>query len=426
VQADVHDFAWTTSPDYVVREQRFEHAGLPAVDMRLLIQPEHLEQAERHFAATAAALQYYGTWYGAYPYGHVTVVDPAYESGAGGMEYPTLFTCGTRWLNPSGGGSPEGVTIHECGHQFWYGIVGNNEFEHAWLDEGFNTFSTARTMEAAFGENSYVRRYFRGFLPIKFDEVKLPRMTYGNRLQGYRPVAISDAQSTPTYHYFPATGSRITYDKTALWLGTLERYLGWEALQKIMSTFFERYKFKHPLPEDFFSVVNEVTGRDMTWFFDQAHRSSEVFDYMIQSVSSMPATPEGFLEVEGKILYAGKPKAAANGNANNGDDKLYRTQVVVRRNGGAIFPVEVMAVFANGDTVRENWDGKERWKLFVYEKPSRLKYAVVDPERKLVLDLNYTNNSRLLQPAANLPARKWASKWMIWLQDLLMTFAFFV
>jgi len=98
----------------------------------------------------------------------------------------------------------------------------------------------------------------------------------------------------------------------------------------------------------------------------------------------------------------------------------------VRRNGGAMFPVEVMMVFANADTVRENWNGRERWKLFAYEKPARLKYAIVDPERKLLLDLNYTNNSRLLEPAATLPARKWASKWMIWLQDLLATFAFFV
>jgi hypothetical protein len=425
VQADVHDFAWTTSPDYVVREKRFEHAGLPPVEMRLLLQPEHLGQAERHFAATAAALQYYGTWYGAYPYGHITVIDPAYESGSGGMEYPTLFTCGTRWLNPFGGGSPEGVTVHECGHQFWYGIVGNNEFEHAWLDEGFNTFSTARTMEAAFGENSWMRRFFRGFFPVKFEEVKLPRMTYGNRLQGYRPVATSDAQSTLTYHYFPATGARITYDKTALWLGTLERYLGWETLQKIMSTFFERYKFKHPVPDDFFAVVNEVSGRDMTWFFDQAHRSSEVFDYAVQSVSSFPAAPEGFVETGGKLTYAGEEAKATNG-ANGKSGKIYRTQVIVRRNGGAIFPVEVLVVFANGDSVRENWDGKERWKLFAYEKPARLNYAAVDPERKLILDVDYTNNSKLMKPAAALPARKWASKWMIWLQDLLATFAFFV
>ena len=52
------------------------------------------------------------------------------------------------------------MTIHEAGHQFWYGIVGNNEFEHAWIDEGFNSFSDARTYDAAYGDSHYVKRYF--------------------------------------------------------------------------------------------------------------------------------------------------------------------------------------------------------------------------------------------------------------------------
>jgi len=81
-QDDVHDFAWTTSPDYVERVELFEHPTLPRVTMRLLLQPEHAVQADRHFAATRATLQYYGEWFGPYPYGHITIVDPAYQSGA--------------------------------------------------------------------------------------------------------------------------------------------------------------------------------------------------------------------------------------------------------------------------------------------------------------------------------------------------------
>jgi len=64
------------------------------------------------------------------------------------MEYPTFFTAGSYWLIPSRVNDPEGVTVHEAGHQFWYGLVGNNEFEDAWLDEGFNTYSTARAIDA--------------------------------------------------------------------------------------------------------------------------------------------------------------------------------------------------------------------------------------------------------------------------------------
>lgn len=418
-QEDVHDFAWTASPDYLVKTSRFEHAGLKPIDMRLLLQPEHEAQAERHFAATRAALQYYGSWYGEYPYGHITIVDPAYGSGAGGMEYPTLFTCGSRYFNLEGGGSPEGVTIHEAGHQFWYGIVGNNEFEHAWLDEGFNTFSTARTMDVAFGEVAYVRRYFQGLLPWINRDLKFKRMTSGNRLDGYRSAAKSDAQSTPTYQYFPGTASRITYDKTALWLSTLERHLGWETLQRILSTHFSRWKFRHPKPEDFFAVANEVSGQNLTPFFDQVHRSSNVFDYAVESVSTAPIQLRGMTESGGKLVPA--PASTPESKA-----QLFRSQVVVRRLGEAIWPVEVLFGFENGEKVRETWDGQYRWKAFTFEKPSKLKYAVVDPDHKLLLDINYTNNSKLVSPQAKFPARKWASKWMIWLQDLMNTMAFFV
>ncbi|HET7221332.1 MAG TPA: hypothetical protein VFJ02_24925, partial [Vicinamibacterales bacterium] len=84
---DVHDFAWTTSPDYVERTERFTHPGLPPVAMRLLLQPEHTAQADRHFQATRAALRYYGEWFGPYPYSTITIVDPAWQSEADGMEY---------------------------------------------------------------------------------------------------------------------------------------------------------------------------------------------------------------------------------------------------------------------------------------------------------------------------------------------------
>ena len=108
------------------------------------------------------------------------------------------------------------------------------------------------------------------------------RDTDGNGLNGYRLAAESDDPSTPTYRYWPGTHAQITYSKTALWLHTLERYLGWETLQRILSTFFERWKFRHPRPEDFFAVANEVSGQDLTWFFDQVHRSSNVFDYGVE------------------------------------------------------------------------------------------------------------------------------------------------
>jgi aminopeptidase N len=331
-------------------------------------------------------LKYYGEWFGPYPYGHITIIDPAYQSDAGGMEYPTLFTAGTRWLAPAQVTTPEGVTVHEAGHQFWYGIVGSNEFEDAWMDEGFNTFSTARAIAQVYNPDYLALRYFGGFVPWVIKDLPQTREIDGNRLAGYRRDAKSDAQSTPSFRYFPSTGGSITYNKTALWLNTLERLVGWPTLQRVMATYFERWQFRHPRPDDFFAVATEVTRRDLTAFFDQTYRSSNVFDYGVEEVT--------------------------------------RTTAVVRRYGEAIFPVDVRITFGDGEQVTERWAGDSRWHAFSYEgRSAPIKSVEVDPNRVLLLDVNYTNNSWTSKPAAAAAATRWSAAWMIWLEDCLLSWA---
>jgi hypothetical protein len=414
-QADVHDFAWTTSPDYVEHRQTFEHATLPPVEMRLLMQPEHEGQAARHFEATAAALRHFGEWFGPYPYGHLTIVDPAWQSGAGGMEYPTIFTAGTRWLAPRNATQPESVTVHEAGHQFFYGIVASNEVEHAWLDEGLTTFAQARTLDAAFEPNYYTRRFFGGFIPWVFRDLRLVRETDGNRLHAYRPVAGYDAQATPTWQYWPGSASAISYGKTALWLHTLERLIGWDALQRGMSAYFREWAFRHPTPDDFFATLTEAAGQDLDWFFDQVHRGTQTFDYGIATFRSERDSARGFFgEPPGRRFEA------------TDDRGVYRTTLVVRRYRDGVFPVDVRVTFADGEEVRERWDGRDRWRMFTWERPSRAVTAEVDPDRVLLLDLNHTNNTATLAPRGREAARKWSLAWLIWLQDHLLTYGFFV
>ena len=398
-QEDVHDFAWTTSPDYLDRIATVD-AGNGAtstsgIRVRLLLQPEHRGQADRHFEAARAALRQFTEWFGPYPYGHLTIVDPAYQSGTGGMEYPTLVTAGTNWLvSPEVTiNTPEEVTIHEIGHQWWYGIVGSNEFENAWMDEGLTTYAAARALGARYRPTYLERRYFGSFVPWAFSDIHLARETYWNRLAGYRISAKSDLPSTPSYQYSPATGTAITYNKTALWLNTMERWLGWPVMQRILSTYFERWRFKHPQPGDFFDIATEVTGRDLKGFFDQVYRTSNVFDYGVQALES------------------------------GREGSRFRTNVTVRRYGEAIFPVDVRVTFEDGEQLTERWTGEDRWKLYTYERDSRAVSAQVDPDRVLLLDVNYTNNSRALDPQGPRTATRWALKWIVWLQDALLTWA---
>lgn len=394
---DIHDAAWTTSPEFIETRRTFEHPTLPRVEMRLLLQREHVGQEDRHFKATAAALAFYGEWYGAYPYGYITIVDPAYQSSSGGMEYPTLFTAGTRWIAPPLVADPEGVTVHEAGHQFWYGIVATNEFEHAWMDEGFNEFSEARVTEAAKIPHYLSRRYFGGFIPWTFD-IPLSRLNDAGGLNLYRAGAEGEVPATPTLRYWPnsRTSNPATYFKPALWLHTLENHLGWPTLQRILSTYFERWKFRHPKPEDFFRIANEVGGRDLTWFFDQVHRSSNTFDYAVQEVVSVPA-----------------------------GDKGHRTTVVAQRLGEAVFPVDIVTTFRDGSKKTEHWDGQGRRVQFVYHTSAEALSTEVDPGHVLVLDVARTNNSRTFEPRTASAGVKWALTWMVWLQDLMVTYGFF-
>ena len=399
IQEDVHDFAWTTSPDFVEHRDRFEQAGLPPVEMRLMLQPEHAAQAARHFDATRAALRLYGEWFGPYPYGHITIVDPVWRSETEGMEYPTLFTVGTWLLMPGEDTYLEDTVIHETGHQWWYGIVGTNEFEDAWMDEGINQYANARAMAETFPEGREVLRFFGGFVPWVIDDARWDRVMLGDLLGTYRRGASTEVPSTLSFRYWPRTSTPTTYAKPSLWLHTLERALGWTTMQQILSTFFERWKFRHPRPDDLFQIANEVSRRDLTPFFDQVYRGSAVFDYGVESVSSVEA---------------------------EADDELFRSEVVVRRHGDGIFPVTILVTLDNGEQRRFAWDGGGRWHRVTVEHRSRAVSAQIDPDQILLLDTNFTNNTFTTEPQGARAAAKWAAIWMVWLQDQLLTWAFFV
>jgi hypothetical protein len=172
-QADVHDFAFVASTRFRVHEQYFgpvkaaddptgvapavakrmgvdvDTFDLPRTRIILMLLPEHdtAVQVARHMKAVKTALAFFGLRYGPYPYKAITLVDPGHDltgNLGGGMEYPTLITCGTSVFPHPRTMQPEGVTVHEFGHQYWYGLSANNEFEESWLDEGINSYSDGR------------------------------------------------------------------------------------------------------------------------------------------------------------------------------------------------------------------------------------------------------------------------------------------
>lgn len=448
VQEDVHDFAWTADPTYRRVERTFdadrlvsekelgkvartldrspEEIHLQNVKMILLIHPEHAAQIDRHFRALENGLKYYGLWYGKYPYPTITMVDPAYKaSGAGGMEYPTFFTAGTSWMLSEPPTGLEEVVIHEFGHQYWYGMVGSNEFEESWLDEGFNTYSTARTIDEAYGPTSLVVR-FQG-IPVRWFVSTLKYFGHWTNRSAALASTRRDYIVRNAWDYYDEISYGVnSYMRTAATLTTLQNLVGDKTFAKIMRTYFERWRFKHPSTNDFRAVVNEVAGRDMKWFFDQFVYSSNVLDYAVDGVSSNKVRPNlgVFDDSFGKHFEVTEKdrekQEKKDSKAKKGEPAMYESEVTVRRLGEVIVPVDVKVVFENGETYNTVFDGQYRWIRYHFVKPSKIAFAEVDPQHKLLLDINFTNNSRTIESHRG-AAVKWTSKMMFWIQNFLMS-----
>lgn len=416
-QEMVHDFAWTAWPDYLVYTEDYEFLPGHSTEITLLLTPEHRGLRERYLQSVRYALHYYSDWFGPYPYTTTTAVDPAYNSGAGGMEYPTFFTGGAPLFAAEGVMRPEGVTIHEFGHQFWYGLVANNETVDAWLDEGFNSYSESRVQSVAYGPNHEAVRVFG--LPVTLWDVEIPfKWSAAPR---YRAYARDGIIATPAYLQGRPYGA-LAYNKPELMLWTLEGYLGWETWREVLATYHMRYRYRHPTSEDFFRIAEEVADMDMDWYFDQLYRTAEVLDYAVDPVrTERLRSPHGSLEPP--------PYAPEGGAAWTPEEppvpaeEEWESEVTVRRLGGIHIPVEVLVVFEDGEQRTERWDGVDPCRTFTYRRPSRVVKVVADPGEKLVLDMRRMNNS-WQQDADRRGIWKLLLRLLTWIQTNLEFFAF--
>ncbi len=507
VQDDVHDFAWTADPDFVRSDRTFSWAerrdpeeerrmarvlgldgsripesgapdlsGVPEelrlsdVEVTLLLQPEHAAQADRHFEAVSNAILYFGYWYGRYPYGTLTVVDPAFGGrGAGGMEYPTLITAGTRWLAPSWRHEPESVTVHEFGHQYWYGLVASNEFEEAWLDEGLTTYSTGRVLEKAYGPNRNVERVagiplnLHPFFEIPRDgdpadtdgsaarpRLRSDRILYmrwagaSNEpvLNLFRDLPILTQPSDVPVHYFHdrrrlflrdgAKNDQIlrdawefyerpsyslnSYSKTATMLDSLRTLLGEDVFDRGMRLYHERFRFRHPSSEDFTSTMSEAAGRDLSWYFDQLLHGAALLDYEIVVHGSTPVPPGAGAfgpATDRRIVTEKEAREVAAGG-----EPLFETVVSARRIGEMKLPMEIELVFEGGRVEKHEWDGDYRWFRIRTTGPEKIVSGRIGPEQPLTLEANWVNNAKTVEQK-DWPAVKWWTRLVGWVQCIL-------
>ncbi|HET9793203.1 MAG TPA: M1 family metallopeptidase [Thermoanaerobaculia bacterium] len=413
-QDSVHDFAWTADPAFDVDTERVREPGLPEVSVTLLCQPEHAALKPRYFAAARRAIALFGKLYGPYPYGVLTMVDPpASAREAWGMEYPTLIACGASASTPKSAWQRyealEPTVAHEFAHQYFYGMLASNEFEEAWLDEGFARYSEVRFMAETVGDAHPLVSVF-GF-PVLLRSVAL-HPPLDTQLRTF--VSVGRDPLTASWKFEDHSTYALVYGKTALALSTLEREIGSAAMDRLLRAYVDAYRFRHPTTEDFLAVVGRIAGGRWPPILRRALFSAGSVDYAVASAATRPAEPPaGWIETAGRSAEAIPPR--------ENPPRSFETDVVIERRGEIAFPVDIRLEFAGRKSWETTWDGEARWMRLHVDSGPKLVKALVDPREKILLDRDRNNDGWVVRgdaAAANL----WTARAFFWTENLLDLF----
>ena len=402
----VHDFVWMTDPDFVIVDA--EHKG---IRIRQLIQPDLVDTAVDHESATIAALDSYEARYGPYPWSTVTIVHPPEEAeGAGGMEYPTLFTSSDRAQIPPWfrrhvmDERMSGVftTVHEFGHQYFQGLFATREHEQPWLDEGLNSMSNIL---------AYLDRYEDPWI-LRLGNQKIYHTDLLGLLAGGRRANLIPVDSPASvFAGLPGSYGITIYQKTATLMLTLRNLVGHEAFDEVFREYGERARFKHPRGRDLEGLFIEMLGRnptlptravddsvqlDLEGYFEQALRTVRIVDFSLGYLSHQRIVgEEGWRRDDHGSLVGGEETPwYLDKEIEDLEDAQVKSVVRVERVGYFHIPVELEVEFKDGSTERRIWQGNDPYKTFEWPG-KRVVRAEVDPDRKLLLEHHRLNNIRL-------------------------------
>ena len=376
VQADIHDFAWTAWDRF---QERDEKVGNVAV--RALYPPGYEADAERELAAVRFALPYFAARYGSYPYGVLTLVHPPVrDDEAGGMEYPTLITTGGSWFQPKGAHVVELVTVHELGHEWFYGLLASDEVTSPFLDEGINAFAEADVLRARHGAGSLLDL---GDLTV--DDAAIDAVV-GNQAEHDEKVA------QPAFAFATGTDyARLVYQRTAAIFETVRRVYGDEGFRAAMRAYTASGRFEHPTIRDLLQAFADALGPEVARTLDVALEEKGWVDYRVETVTSEPErAARGLFDRDGKRETV---SGAVDSPTLIGANPMYEGSILVVRRGTLHFPVVVEMTAASGEKHRVTWDGQGDTVRLPYRSSSPLAAAEVDPDHAVLLDDDLGNNA---------------------------------
>ncbi|MDC3133589.1 M1 family metallopeptidase [Bacteroidota bacterium] len=355
VQKNVHDFAWFTDKRYHILKGEVDVNNRKITSWALFTNNE-AKLWRRSIEYINDATRYFSKWVGEYPYSHVTAVDGTISAG-GGMEYPNITVIG----NSGDSKSLETVIVHEVGHNWFYGILGSNERDNAWMDEGLNTYIEIRYMEEKYPygylqKKDSTQNKSRGIsLNISLEEKELQHIAYQfNASRNYdQPLKMGSKDFTQMNY------GAMVYCKTGIGFHYLKSYLGEALFDNCMNEYFNQWKFKHPNPDDIKVVFETASKENLDWFFEDYIKTTKKTDYSLKKISKI-----------------------------NDQEYLIKLKNVT----GYKSPIPIQMINDSNEIISEKWiNGFQKDTTFVYKtsaKPSRI---AIDYD-VITTDYNYKNH----------------------------------
>lgn len=375
---NVHDFAFTADPSYRIATEYWN--GVECVG---LAQEPHAAGWQNSAQYVAKIIKTFSEDFGMYEYPKMVAAD-----AADGMEYPMLTL--------DGGSNPgyKGLLVHEIGHNWFYGMVGNNETYRASLDEGFTQFLTAWGMAKLEGDTVSRRpkklRSKLAYYPTTYRDQRVYNRYILDALNGDEtPLNTHSNDFGNALHH--ENGYGLVYYKPATMLYNLQYVLGDTLFSNAMKNYFNQWRFAHPYFEDFRASIIQYTHVDLNWFFDQWLETTKRPDYGIKSIHKISADD----------MFAIRFKR-------NGEMQMPIDFTVTARNGKK-YSYHIPNTWfkkQTGATVLDKWYGWAGWNK-TYDAhvtiPSGIKNVEIDTTKRLAdiyaID-NYKTRGLPLSPKA--------------------------
>lgn len=466
-QRAVHDFAFVTGEDlHIETHPHTPKGGGPEIAISYVTPILTAHHVPRMRVAAEMTFDVLGQRVGPYPFTTMKIIQPPWKAGrTAGMEYPTLVTgiMGDPLFDYpglSGARIMEYVVVHEIIHNYFQGLVANDEQMQAFLDEGFTSYWTREVLHGL-GDGKHRWDVMFGFAT---NSVENRRRGLAEQLEPMQEALVR----RPAYLFYPGTHGTQIYTRSTLTFMTAANLFGQQQVDRVFTTYFHRHRFSHPTSDDFLAVVDEVAGPELRDFLHEAFMAHRWPDYRVESAKSerwkpplgrvysadgvvtidlenrqepnnnrigldpaateddgkttMVITDPGYTTqsasrvggVERRVIEGKKGTAVEGWEAE--DDVFYRTHVVLRGARWWHLPVLVRFEFNDGLVVEDTWDGRAAWRAYSFTRGAELRQVQIDPDDDVALDVNRDNDGRRLRPddAMATSVAVWLWKAVVW------------